>query len=193
MQCLNVSTMKKTLLEVAKIKFGLHAQPSEYGEIRYIQARQFDNAGKLNDNDYYFINLDEKSRHHLLRDGDVLFAGKGFRNFAWCYRRNLGSAIASSIFFVITPNQDLIYPEFLAAIFNLPQSQTYFQQIGGGTNIVSIRKSELGTFSLPLPSLEKQKMIVEITNLHQSDLQLMHELIKLKEEHYKALISKIIE
>lgn len=128
----------------------------------------------------------------MLQDGDVLFVGKGNRLFAWCYRKREGPVIASSIFFVLRPEQQLIYPEYLTAILNAPQSKAAFQKIGSGTNILSIRKSELGAFQIPILPLEQQKKVASLSGLHQKQIALTQELINQQQDLYTAIISKLI-
>ncbi|MBL7867158.1 MAG: restriction endonuclease subunit S [Flavobacterium lindanitolerans] len=185
--------MKKTISDIADIRFGVYSRTEESEGIPYLQVRQFDEYGILNGLPDEFIELDHKSDQQLLKDGDVLFVGKGNRLFAWCYRETDGPYIASSIFFVLRPNQNIIYPEYLSAVLNAPQTKAVFQQIGSGTNIFSIRKSELGAFEIPLPSLEKQKKIAALAELHQKEISLTQHLLNQKRYLYTGIISKLLQ
>lgn len=178
---------------VSDIRFGFYAQPESSGAAAYLQVRQFSEDGRLTNQPDEFINIDTKSENHLLKDGDVLFVGKGSRLFSWCYRETGQPAVASSIFFVLRPNARVVYPEYLTAILNAPQSKAAFQQIGGGTNIFSIRKSELGAFQIPLPPLQQQKRIAAVAKLHQQEIELAQQLIAQKQALYTAIISKLIK
>ncbi len=159
----------------------------------YLQVRQFDEEGILKEEANEFVKLDNKARQHQLVDGDVLFVGKGSRLFAWCYRQSAGPYIASSIFFVLHPLTKIIYPEYLSAILNAPQSKAFFMQIGGGTNIFSIRKSELGAFEIPVPPMSEQMKIAALAALHQEEIELAKQLIEQKQNFYTAIISKLIK
>jgi restriction endonuclease S subunit len=140
-----------------------------------------------------FIDVNKKTEGHLLKEGDVLFVGKGNRLFSWCYHQTDQPAVASSIFFVLRPDTRAVYPEYLSAILNAPQSKATFQQLGGGTNIFSIRKSELGAFQIPLPPMQQQKRIAALALLHQQEIALAQKLIAQKQTLYTALISKLIK
>ena len=93
--------MKIAINEICEIRFGFYSQPVAGGTVPYVQVRQFDDQGMLMAEASDFVLLDQKSEPHLLKDGDVLFVGKGNRLFAWCYRDTAGPYIASSIFFVL--------------------------------------------------------------------------------------------
>jgi restriction endonuclease S subunit len=185
--------MKHTLNDICEIRFGFYSQPVEGGNVPYVQVRQFDDQGVLMSEANDFVVRDQKSEPHLLQDGDVLFVGKGNRLFAWCYRDTLGPYIASSIFFVLRPKKKIIYPEYLAAILNAPQTKATLLQIGSGTNIFSLRKSELGAFQVPILPMEEQKKVALLSELHQKQIALSQELIVQNQNLYSAIISKLIK
>lgn len=179
--------------DISDIRIGFPGQPDEAGEALFFQVRQFNDEGVLNSELADHTNLDDKSSSHVLMDGDVLFVGKGSRLFAWCYPQTDKPAIASSSFFVLRPYKSKILPEYLAAILNAPQTQAAFLQLGAGSNIFSIRKSELGAFQIPVLPLEKQRKLVALASLHQREIQLAKELITQKQTLYTAIISKLIK
>lgn len=192
---LKYSTILKMvhLSSISDIRFGLYAQPESSGSVAYLQVRQFTDDGRFSVKTDEYINLDDRSESHLLKEGDVLFVGKGNRLFAWCYHHTDQPAVASSIFFVLRPDVKLINPDYLAAILNAPPIKATFQQIGSGTNIFSIRKSELAAFEIPLPSLQQQKRIADMTKLHQDEIELAQQLITQKQNLYTAILSKLVK
>lgn len=183
--------MQVRLQDISNLNFGYYAKPKEKGEITYLQAKHLDEMGKLQQVDS-FLEPDEKSHSHLLQHGDILLIGKGFKNSAWVYKESFGPAVASSIFFVIRPNQDKALPEYLSIIFNTPQTQNYFKTLGAGSSIPSIRKSELEVFTLHLPPLGLQQKIVGIKSLQDKDLELSHNIIAAKEKRNRAIIQQLI-
>src|SRR5689334_14035951 len=100
------STMikKENLAYLSDIRFGLYTQPEPTGTVAYLQVRQFDESGRLITNADEYINIDKKNQAHILKNGDVLFVGKGNRLFSWCYRQTDQPSVASSIFFVLRPD-----------------------------------------------------------------------------------------
>jgi restriction endonuclease S subunit len=187
--------MKKiqSVADISNIRFGLYSQPVRNGTVAYIQVRQFNDDGIQIATADEYINIDTKNEMHLLQEGDVLFVGKGSRLFAWCYNEVEGPAVASSIFFVLTPDQKQIYPQYLAAILNAPQTKAAFLHLGSGTNIFSIRKSELAAYQIPLLPMHQQKKIAALAGLHQKEVELAQKLIAQKQNLYTAIISKLIK
>lgn len=181
------------LKDTCDISFGPYLQPSANGTLPYLQIRQFNDEGQLVYNVTEFVSSDEKTRGYILKEGDVLFVGKGSRLFAWCYDAKIGPAIASSIFYVLRTDTTKINPEYLAAILNLQQSKNMFNQMSAGTNIFSIRKSELGAFKVPLLAIKEQLSIANLSKLHQQEITLANQLISQKKNLYASIISKLIK
>ncbi|MEM9985068.1 MAG: restriction endonuclease subunit S, partial [Bacteroidota bacterium] len=128
-----------------------------------------------------------------LKPGQIVLAGKGHRLFAWAYRPECGSIVPSSVFFVIEPDPSLAIPEYLTIFLNLPKQRTFFHALGAGTNIPSIRKSELANMSILLPPLETQKQIVTVSQLHKQELVLMEQLRTQKQALLQSLITQLIQ
>lgn len=184
---------KVNVASVSDIRFGLYVKPKPSGSTAYLQVNQFSDDGRITVEAGEFINLDKKAEPHLLNEGDVLFVGKGNRLFSWCYHETGQPAVASSIFFVLRPDLNVVHPDYLATILNAPSSKKAFLQMGSGTSIFSIRKSELGAFQIPLPSLRQQKRVAALAELHQKEIALAQQLITQKQNLYTAIISKLIK
>lgn len=185
--------MQKQLKDIANIKFGLYVKTQDKGFARYLQAKNFDDSGCLIGQIDAFVSIDKKNESHLLEDGDILFVGKGFRNFAWTYKKSIGTAIASSIFFIIRVNHEIINPDYITALFNSQKYQSLFQSIGAGSSIPSIRKAELESIPVSIPSIELQNKIAEINKLHVEEVKLIKQIIEQKNTLYESVINQIIK
>lgn len=182
-----------TLDDVCEIRFGYHTVPSSTGAIPYLQIRHFNEAGQLQDQSLELIDLDEKSQAHLLREGDVLFVGKGNRLFAWQYNSSIGPLVASSTFFVLRADKTKILPSYLKTILNVPAIKAHLQQLGAGTNIFSIRKSELGAIELSIPSMDRQEKISAMADLYQEEVRLAQQVLEQKQLLFKAVLSSLLK
>lgn len=184
--------MEKTLGSIADLQFGLYEKPVESGDVAYLQVKDFDINNQFSNLSNAYLNVDEKTFKHLLKDGDIIFVAKGFRNFAWTYKESFGPSIASSIFFVIKVDKSEILPEYLCMLFNSDSYQKLFQQLGAGSSIPSIRKSELEAVKIFVPSIEIQEKAININNLSLMELQLTSRIISEKQKYYNSIINKLI-
>lgn len=182
---------KVKIKEIATFSFGFHTSEIEKEGVMYLQARNFNEDGQFLNNVDYFIANDKMKEDHILKDGDILLVGKGMRFFAHCYKKEMGDAVASSIFYVIKTNREAVLPEYLTCILNHTKSHNYFNSIGAGSSIPSIRKSELADFEINLPSLQVQYKIVEMYDLHNKEIQLLEQLKEKKQVRFNQLINEI--
>jgi restriction endonuclease S subunit len=180
--------LKTLIKEITHIQTGLFAKPSTVGELVYLQSKHFDEFGKLTTHLYPDLPSKDISEKHLLKDGDVLFAAKGTKNFAAVYQGNNPVAVASTSFFVIRLTDACLLPEYLAWFLNHPQSQSLLKGKARGTSIPSITKSVLEDLEIVVPSLEKQRIIVNLSKLALKETEIRMKVL----ERRKQLIEQQI-
>jgi restriction endonuclease S subunit len=183
--------MKRKLKYISTIRYGFHHSPVDLGSIIYLQTNNFDSLGRLGNVDTY-LPLEKPLEKCLLEDGDILLPAKGNRHFAWVYREKYGLAIASSIFFIIKPQEDVL-PDYLAAILNLPQNLAHFQKLSGGNKIPSFSKKELEELDIPIVPKDVQIKIVDISNLYTHELHLLENLKDNFTIRFKTLVSHLTQ
>lgn len=185
---------KVKLKDIATIRFGSNGEHQPTGEAMFLLARHFDDFGQINFKQIdSFVPIDKKVKNQLLQTGNVIFAGKGFRFFAWHYDTSLGNMVASSLFFIIKINSEYVLPEFLSIYLNQPQQLNFFRQLSAGSNIPSIRKSELEDIEIPLISLEKQKQVIHFYQLHLHSLQILQNIEQQKQILANQMITVLID
>ena len=119
---------------------------------------------------------------------DILLPSKGNRIFATLFQEQWGKAVASSIFYVLRVDTSIVLPAYLVAILNLPQYQQQLWQMGGGSNIFSLRKKELEDLQIPLPSFEVQQQIATFNRLFQQKKYFKTTNYKKKNANYIRLL-----
>jgi len=122
------------------------------------------------------------SEKHLLKDGDVLFAAKGTKNFAAVFENHNEPSVASTSFFVIRPTNKKVLPKYLAWVLNSHTILTLLKGQAIGTSIPSISKQVLENLEIAVPSIETQKAIVEISKLRHKEKSLKQEIETLRDK-----------
>lgn len=184
--------MKRALKNITIIQTGVFAKPIPEGEIVYLQAKHFDENGELVNILYPDLEADGKIEKHLLRNGDVLFAAKGTKNFAACYETKNIPAVASTSFFVIRLQTDSILPGYLTWFLNHPDTQYLLKGKAIGTSIVSISKAVLEELEITIPSIRKQELVLKLHNLRSREKKLKQQIEILREKKFQHQISKAI-
>lgn len=187
--------MKDKLKNIAAIQTGLFAKTISKGEIVYLQAKHFDENGQLISTLYPDLKSENNIEKHLLKQGDVLFAAKGTKNFAAWYKDKNKPAVASTSFFVIRIQKEFkseILPEFLVWILNNPKSQKFLKGKAIGTSIASISKSVLEELEISIPDVSIQESILSITHLRKKEISLKQQIESLRDLQLQNQILKAI-
>lgn len=189
--------MKKTdniqkLAEVAEIRIGypfrgrIHFEQS--GEIPVIQLRNFDSDYQIGPSSVLCVKQLPDTGRHALRAGDVLYASKGERNFAYAVTKDIEGAIPASYFFVLRPRAAALLSEYLAWYINQPAARTFLRsQAQRGTYMPVIPKSVFETLPIHIPPLATQRAIVALDGLRRQEKMLSKQL----EEKKSRLISSV--
>lgn len=182
--------MKTTLRHIASIQTGVFAKPTADGEVLYLQAKHFDEAGQISTELHPDLKEDTISEKHLLRRGDVLFAAKGTKNFAAVYNID-EPAVASTSFFVIRFEEKfkaLILPEFLVWLMNHPVVQTLLKSQAMGSSIASISKGVLEELEISIPPIQKQELILNISKLRTKEIKLRQQIEMLRDKQIQQQV-----
>ena len=180
--------MKSALKNIASIQTGVFAKPAPNGDLVYLQARDFDESGNLSGSLHLDILAEGVSENHILRTGDILFASKGTKNFAVAFEDHFPVSVASTSFFVIRLQNEIVLPQYLAWYLNNPDSQQFLKSFARGTSIASISKAVLDDLEIFIPDLKTQELILKITQLRNTEKKLKQEIEILREKLIQQLI-----
>jgi len=183
--------LKTELKNIAGIQTGIFAKPVSKGDVVYLKAKHFDGNGKLKSKLHPDIFINDISKKHLLKPGDLIFAAKGTKNIAAVYESKNLPAVASTSFFTIKINSngtEKILPEYLAWFLNHPTTQKYLKRKAKGTAIASISKTVLEELQVPIPSLPVQKAALEIHSLRNKEIHLKEKIEHLREKQIQQII-----
>ena len=139
---------------------GEPATSGDRGGPRYIRITDLNDDGSLRDET--FTSLPETvAAPYLLEDGDILLArsgataGKAFR-----YREEWGRACFASYLIRLRPDRRKVLPDYL---YYYTQSKAYRDQVRLNaiqSTIANVSAERYGNFTIPLPPLEEQQVIV---------------------------------
>ncbi len=189
----------KTIRDVASINVGYQLRskpiPDKHGGTLLIRAKDIKpDRTKLMTANAIRISTERSIEKRLLKDGDVLFMGKGLQPFA-CPVRNLTEpTLAAGIFFVIRPNQEYILPEYLAWYLNKDEIlRTLLIACGTGITMPVIRRGVIEKLQIPLPSLKIQQKICGLLAVANREKYLMDKLITQKQTLIQAVCKKLTD
>lgn len=168
--------MTLQIKDITSIQSGIYLKEILEGDAIYLQIKDFEDGQLAAKHLRKTVIVSEKSTKHLLEEGDLLFAAKGTSNFCVKYTAEIGNAAASSAFFVLKVNNNIVLPDFLAWFLNLPDTLALLRSQAVGTGTPSITKRMLEELSLNLPEIQTQKKIVEFSYLQKRESELFVEI-----------------
>jgi hypothetical protein len=149
------------------------------GEAAVVQIKNVDAERGIDWSGLAKARLEGKRRPDWLKPGDILFTARGNRNAAAAVGEVPFKAVsAPHLFLVRIGQEEKAIPEFVAWLMNQPEAQHYFSRSATGSYITSIRKPVLQKLRLQLPSLEKQRLVVQLLDAARKEQVLLEELIE---------------
>ena len=99
--------------------------------------------------------------------------------------------VASPHFYVIRPKQDHLLPGYLTWLLNQPPCQKHIKRQAEGSFTQSIRRSVIEDAPVTIPSIEKQKIIIQLAKALQDEQKTLHALISNGEMTMNAIANDL--
>ncbi len=164
--------MKQKVKFIATIQTGLFAKPVSKAGALYLQTKHFNKSLTVNSFIHPSISMNGVAEKHILKQGDILFAAKGNRNFAACFNVLEYPSVASTSFFVIRLHDKNVLPEYFEWFLNQLEVMSFLKGKAKGTAIASISKTTISDLEISIPSIHKQKLILKIQHLRSREKKL---------------------
>lgn len=168
--------------QVANIRMGYpfrsRLEHDSAGAIAVVQMKDIDDASLLHVEDTVRVNLLDVKEHHLIRQGDLVFRSRGRTNSVALVAADIGPAVLAAPMLLIRPVE--VLPAYLLWYINLPEIQTMLAAQAEGTSVRMISKVALEALEIPVPSRDKQQLIVEVSKLAAAERGLMERIAREK-------------
>ena len=171
-----IMNLKDVLLLMAT---GFYTKPNRLGNAIYLQGKHFNKIGEFKQEINYPLNVfvDEKNSRHFLNDKDLLFVSKGENNRTCIYTSDIGPAVASTLFFVLRVNKEVIRPRYLLWYLNTKDTRRKIERMSKGSRIPSVSKKLLEKLEIHVPPLEVQDKILNVAETSKKERQLLSQLL----------------
>lgn len=125
----------------------------------------------------------DASRYRI-QPGDLLFVSRGTANvavplvepFIKPVPSDWDSMIPAYVFYILRPDRQRVLPEYLAWFINQPPAQAFLARHSRGTLVKLLPKGLFEELEVPVPPLDKQRLIVELEHLRAREEFLLKQL-----------------
>lgn len=156
-------------------------RPVPNGRFQLVRIGDISQDGQLLTDHFERIDPSESvSSELLLRPGDVLFPNRGARTTACVFELSHADALAGAQFFILRPDPQVLLSDYLAWYLRSDDAARHFDERRTGTHVKIIQSDALKTLCIPLPPLETQKKIVEVSRLQLSERDLVEQIASLR-------------
>lgn len=189
-----ISTLKDLVDVRAGHPFRGSVPAHEEGQTRVIQLRDVSPEGRVAWEGLVRTQLQGHKAPDWLRDGDVLFAGRGGRAYALCLNQVPEQTVCAQYFFVLRCRPSAaVQPEFLAWHINRAPSQRYLLSNAEGSDQLSIRRAVLEDLPIAVPDLARQGLIVDLAKAAGEERLRLEALIHNREQQLDTLAQQLLE
>jgi len=183
--------------EIAEIQIGYQAkkaiEPKADSDWQIIQLRDFGDDRQLKKKPLTRFKVERNPERYRVNSGDVLFLYRGYKNFGYAINRDLENVVAAGYFYILKILDESVLPEYLAWYLNQDSTRKYFQRNARqGTNMPVIGKSAFENFSVRIPHLSVQNLIVNLDKELRRERSLTKSIQKERMKLFSAMSMRVL-
>ena len=169
--------------------FRSRLEASNSGDVAVIQMKDLLQDNTVDCGDLMMIDMEGVKKHHLVQKGDLVFRSRGHVTTAAVIHEDPGTAvIAAPLLRIRITKPDQIMPEYLNWYISQRDAQIFLTSRAKGTVQKMISKQSIEDLEVSLPTLEHQKIIVELTSLSALEQSLLNTLSKKREQYISTVL-----
>ena len=185
--------MRVKLKKMATVQMGYtfrsRLEASEGGGVAVIQMKDLLDDNTVGCDDLVRISMEAMKDHHLVQRGDLVFRSRGSLTTAAVLLEDPGKAVvAAPLLRIRVTKPDKILPEYLNWYISQRDAQIFLTSRAKGTVQKMISKQSIEDLKVVLPSLEKQKAIIELASLSAREQALLHTLADKREQYISTVL-----
>lgn len=172
--------------------FRSRLEAAEGGSVSVIQMKDLLDDNTVDCDGLMKIDMVTVKEHHLVQRGDLVFRSRGQLTTAAVLRDDPGKAVvAAPLLRIRVTMTDKILPEYLNWYIGQRDAQAYLTSRAKGTVQKMISKQAIEDLEVALPSMEKQKAIVELASLVAREQALLHLVAEKREQYISTLLIQL--
>ena len=149
------------------------------GSVLLIQPKDISSDGVLSLDQLCRVDIEASK---LLQPNEVLLVNRGRFAAAVFAVDNGNTYVASSAFLILSVKEPVILPEYIALFFNSRTGRELIHRYVEKTTIPYIRAGNLKSMAIPIPPVEKQRILIEFENVNRDYGRLSRRKLELQKQ-----------
>lgn len=187
--------MKVELKKIASVQMGysLRSRLDDFGsgETAVIQMKDLTADNLVDCSRLTRVHLDGVRAHHFVRPGDLVFRSRGQNITAALLRDDPGRGVVAAPLLRIRAHQKVVYPEYLHWYINHPVAQLLLARMANGTAQKMISTRALESLEVPVPSLDRQRLIAELASMAVEEQVLMEKYSNKRNQYISRILIQL--
>lgn len=172
--------------------FRSRLEASKNGTVAVIQMKDLLDDNTVGCGDLVKIDMDAVKEHHLARKGDLIFRSRGLVTTSAILLEDPDKAVvAAPLLRIRVSRPEKVLPEYLNWYISQRDAQIFLTSRAKGTVQKMISKQTIEDLEVALPTLGKQKNIVELACLLAREQALLHRLAEKREQYIGAVLMRV--
>lgn len=188
--------MKIKVKELATVQMGYsfrsRLESAEDGNVAVIQMKDLQDDNTVDCRDLAMVGMDDVKKHHLALRGDLIFRTRGLLTTSAILLEDPGQAVvAAPLLRIRVIEPQAVLPEYLNWYIGQRDAQVFLTSRARGTAQRMIDKQAIEELEIALPTLEKQKAIVELASLIAREQALLHLVAERREQYISTVLMRL--
>lgn len=184
--------MKLLLKDIATVHMGYsfrsRLESEKTGTIAVIQMKDLAENNVVNCENLAYVEIDNFNDNHFVKVGDLIFRSRSLSSTSAILDTDPGPAILSSPLLRIRITDPSIMPEYLNWYISQLPAQIFLASHARGSTQKMINKESLEMLEIDVPTLERQKIIVDLAALADKEQRVLKQLAVKRKQYISALL-----
>jgi len=163
------------------------------GAIAVIQMKDLTSTNRVCCDELVRLDMEIPKIHHLVKPGDLIFRSRGLTANSALLADDPGAAVLAAPLLRIRVTSNRILPEYLNWFISQLPAQSYFASCAEGTALKMISKQSLENLDVFVPSVARQRLIVEVTTLVEEEQRIMKVLAEKRSQYISTTLMRLAQ
>ena len=185
--------MKKIATVQTGYSFRSRLESINTGAIAVIQMKDLTSTNRVCCDELVRLDMEIPKIHHLVKPGDLIFRSRGLTANSALLADDPGAAVLAAPLLRIRVTSNRILPEYLNWFISQLPAQSYFASCAEGTALKMISKQSLENLDVFVPSVARQRLIVEVTTLVEEEQRIMKVLAEKRSQYISTTLMRLAQ